>query len=227
MNIFIKECNEKGLTEINKYLKMIQHQYQKVTFLLSKTVEITNNFINDTEIIKEGNKTTWNFEKKKLNNVTFQSSINFEMCLFYLYTSFDYFAHIINIIIFNSQIDTRKITFNFVINQIKKNQSSIYNRNWQDVIDSIDYKYLNAFVNTLKHRSILFSWQTLHDKEVTINSELSEIEEINYEKDQYSKITCPKKIIEFGANINNIHIPKMCFELFNYLKQKQKKLQTT
>ncbi len=218
MALFIDQCNQSGLHDVNKYINMIQHHYKKAILLLHLSIKDPIEFYRDTDnvkVTKIENETKWVFDNHKMGYLDSKLSIYYEMSLFYIYTYFDYFAHILNIVVLSKAINENDISFSRVIHIIKqKHPTHSLTKQLLKVKQSPEYKYLNAFVNTLKHRSISYSWHTLQENvEITEDSEISEICAFEYKSEKYHELKCPKGIIELGRTVHNNYIPKICEQM--------------
>lgn len=101
-----------------------------------------------------------NFNDSKLTfafkNAQFQSETYIESAAQNLHFMIDILCQIINKAVINSRIDEAKVSIGKTIQELnkEKNTQDIVNA-LEDLRDAHQFKYIAAFVNTIKHRSLL------------------------------------------------------------------------
>jgi hypothetical protein len=204
-------CSKQYTDDAAIYFKALQQKIKRIHFL-KKEIEKSPKFpFPDFDINNKSDK--HKFLEPGLLILTHTESIAHN-----LHSLPDVLAHIINVIILDplgSRLESRKINIKKIkdINNTLQKDSSLESwrkQYYKDIVDAInnllecdEYKYINAFVNTIKHRHLIDN-EYLFKINQTIH--ISDWQFIEFERDNtlYPSITITKLINDDQEKIINI-----------------------
>ena len=201
-------CISKKLLDCTMYQKALFWKQQKVNFLVLQSKEVWNNFWQEHFWQNNG---SINFQEQKVaiafKDAQFQSETYIEAVAQNLHSMVDVLCQVINQVVLGSRLHEADVDLRKTIEELQKKQST------QDIVtaleelrDSPEFKYIAAFVNTIKHRRLL---DTEYYGE--FGQDKSNIIGIRFLGFEYEK---PKKLIEkyddtFAETITDIYMQRI------------------
>lgn len=150
-------CISKKLPDSRMYQKALFCKQQKVDFLVLQSKDVWNNFWQEHLWQNNG---SINFQEPKVvtafKNAQLQSETYIEAAAQNLHSMADIICQVINKAVLNSRIHEANVTIGKTIQELQQqtNTQDIV-KALKDLQDSQEFKYIAAFVNTIKHRRLL------------------------------------------------------------------------
>jgi len=148
MNQFRTLCINRGLPDSTEFQETLVLKQERVFFFSEKSQKVWNDLFSS--------QMTVTYPSEEWSNTWLESAAYIEASLQSLHSMADVLAQILNLVFFNpalaeSAVSLRRINRSPNSNNLVPNvQTAI-----QNLIDSNEFKYVDAFVNVIKHRRLL------------------------------------------------------------------------
>ena len=205
---FNKMCNFKKLPDSRMYQEALFWKQRRAEFLAAESKKIWKNFwfthkeinINDSEKVNA------------FKTAQFQSETYIEAAAQNLHSLADIFCQILNKVLLNSRLHEADVSTRKIIKELQdeKNTQEIVTA-LEDLQDSHEFKYIAAFVNTIKHRRLL---DTEYYGEFGLGK--SNIIGVRFQGFEYEKLKKPIERYDdtFAEKIVNVYMRRI-FDLIN------------
>ncbi|MCG6134320.1 MAG: hypothetical protein MET45_06610 [Nostoc sp. LLA-1] len=148
---FQKICDSKGLPDSSAYCKALFWKYSKALLLTDKSRETLELFWNHYQGIDNSDpESVEAFRKAQLEAETY-----LEAALQNLHSITDILCQIINIVLLQSTLHEANVRVKTVTQELKKREIIKVQTALENLENSCEFKYVAAFVNTIKHRRLL------------------------------------------------------------------------
>ncbi|AFY43950.1 hypothetical protein [Nostoc sp. PCC 7107] len=147
---FQKISRSKGLPDSSVYCKALFYKYSKALILTDKYKETWKNFWASYSQISNEQPYLNAFIQAQLESETY-----IEASLQNLHSIADILCQIINVVLFRSTLHEAKVDVRTTIQELNNRNLDRVKIALENLCNSHEFKYISAFVNTIKHRRLL------------------------------------------------------------------------
>jgi hypothetical protein len=191
----------KGLPDSSVYCKALSYKYSKALILTDKYQETWTNFWDSHSQISNEQPYLNAFIQAQLESETY-----IEAALQNLHSIADILCQIINVVLLESKLHESEVNVPKTIQELNDRNLDKVKIALENLCNSYEFKYIAAFVNTIKHRRLLdteYHAEFGLDKENTMG--------IRFQAFTYNR---PKKLIDnypviLASTIIEVYMPKI------------------
>lgn len=147
---FIEKCNLRGIPSTDEFIDSMNHGIWRCRF----HAEMSNTYWDSLYLNPEVNEVD-EFSPLVLDAET-KSEFEFIAALQAIHPLSDLIAQIVNVVILNSSLQIHQVTLNKVKDRLPdQDEYTAISESINALITSEEFKFIDAFVNTIKHRHII------------------------------------------------------------------------
>lgn len=141
-----KLCRQKNVPESTIYQNSLEWRWRRADFHAEKAQEIWAELFSSPFTLGD----------RRFNEAVFSYETHVEACVQALHSVDDIFAQIINVVILENSYQEHQVSTKRLTNVMEKNKVALQVRDRMGrLLDSLEFRYLDAFCNTIKHRRLI------------------------------------------------------------------------